>query len=416
MKTRKLTYALAVAALIALAIPAVAMANFGPHGNYTLDTDACAGCHRAHTSYSSVTWSTTNKPGGNTSESALLVGATTEVWEFCYVCHGADAPGADTNVEQGIYEGAANGTPNDPLNSGGFGRPGYETGEWTSTHMITGGWGAFGGETTGMEPTRYDLGTGPEIAMGCGACHDVHGSPNYRILKPTLAGSAIAPVYVGGWDDSGDPLDPDPDAFVRSSEPGFPLGGFRLGTDYEALGYAPNYTTPMYAKGYSYDWSSDAGVASLTEDADRGMSGWCAGCHTQYINESSPYAAGEWVGTPSNLMTRHRHPMNTELDNYYGPDRDVFQLKIDVIEDEGVPVAHDLKVANAGADGQDWIECLSCHRAHGTKATMTKFATEAGMASVVDETGFSTNPYVGNQASALLRLDNRGVCQACHNK
>lgn len=399
MKTRKLIIALAVAALAALAVPSMAMANFGVHGNYTSDTAACAGCHRAHTSYSSVTWEQVGGPGED--RSALLVGNTTEVWEFCYVCHGADAPGADTNVEDGIYEGDENGTTGGQLNGGGFGRPGYEDGTWTSTHMLTGSWGAFGGETTGMEATRYDLGTGPAVSMGCGACHDPHGSPNYRILKSSLAGSASGPVNVGGY--VGPNNDPDP--FVRSTEEGYPAEGFRLGTEYPS--YVPNYTTPKYAKGYDM---------ALAEDASRGMSGWCAGCHTQYINESSQYAAGEWVGAPSNFLTRHRHPMNTELDNYWGPDRNVLLNNISSLEPT-LPVAHDIsEIGGTTTQATDWVECLTCHRSHGTKATMEGFASEAGMESIVDETGFSTNPYVGNEVSALLRVDNRGVCQGCHNK
>jgi hypothetical protein len=60
-------------------------------------------------------------------------------------------------------------------------------------------------------------------------------------------------------------------------------------------------------------------------------------------------------------------------------------------------------------EGSDWIECLTCHRAHGTKATMTGWATAANMS-------LTGSPYVGSEESALLRLNNRGVCETCHNK
>lgn len=409
MKTRKLAFALAVAALVALAIPTVATANFSIHGGYTSDTAACAGCHRAHTSYSSVTWT------DNTSaeQSALLVGATSQVWEFCYVCHGADAPGAETDVERGVYNGTDYGTDGEMLNGGGFGRPGFEDGTWTSTHMTTGSWGAFGGATTGMEPTRYDLGTGPAITMDCGSCHDPHGSPNYRILKSTVAGAAGG-VDVGGYGPGGTAEDPEPNGFVSSVETGFPEGGFRLRTSYEGI-YIPNYTTAMYAKGYNQP-AMDVNDGTAGLNTAKGMTGWCAGCHTQYRVESSQYAAGEWVGAPSNFLVRHRHPMNVELDNYEGPDRAAFLAKVPSLEPT-LPVAHSFdERGNPSTDVNDWVECLTCHRAHGTKATMTGFASEAGMASVVDETGFSTNPYVGNEISALLRVNNRGVCEGCHNK
>lgn len=423
---RRLSVLIAIAALTAIVLPATAMANFAIHGNYATDTDACAGCHRAHTSYSSVTW--TDQLGND--QSALLIGDTTEVWEFCYVCHGADAPGADTNVEDGVYEGTLYGEPGGDLNGGGFGRPGFEDGTWSSTHMSTGSWGAFGGGITGMDVDSYDLGTGPEVQMGCGACHDPHGSANYRILKGSLAVGDYS-VNVGGY--SGPGLDPDPDGFVSSVETGFPTGGFRLHTAYP--GYQPNYTTAKYAKGYNQpQMVSLDGTAGI--NPSKGMSGWCSGCHTQYsMYVSNPpvtpsrgatvaasfattYAAGEWVGgPPSNLMVRHRHPMNVELNNYQGPDRDMLLGAIPSLEPT-LPLAHGFNERGAAQTPQasDWIECLTCHRAHGTKATMTGFASEAGMESIVDETGFPTNPYVGNEVSALLRVNNRGVCEGCHNK
>jgi len=47
--------------------------------------------------------------------------------------------------------------------------------------------------------------------------------------------------------------------------------------------------------------------------------------------------------------------------------------------------------------------CLTCHVAHGTSAAMEGYATQV----TVDGTAID---------SALLRLDNRGVCEICHNK
>ncbi len=81
--------------------------------------------------------------------------------------------------------------------------------------------------------------------MDCGSCHDPHGTANYRILKSYVNG-----YYVGGYKPSGDPVNPQPDAFVSSNEAGFPASGFKLHTQYP--GYTPSYFKPLYAKGY--DW------------------------------------------------------------------------------------------------------------------------------------------------------------------
>ena len=52
---KKASIILALAVLMVALTAGTAFANFGPHGGYALDTDACAGCHRAHTSFSTVT-------------------------------------------------------------------------------------------------------------------------------------------------------------------------------------------------------------------------------------------------------------------------------------------------------------------------------------------------------------------------
>lgn len=418
MKTRNLTLVLALAALIALALPATAMANFAIHGNYVADTDACAGCHRAHTSYSSVTWTDNN----DVEQSALLIGDAAQLWEFCYACHDATSQGADTNVEDGVYEGDLYGETGATLNGGGFGNPDLPTGDWTSTHMVNGAsWGAYGGGDFPNDEGTLDYlwgqgdsnfpfpGATAPIAMDCGTCHDPHGSPNYRLLKSQVDGE-----YVGGYVGAGST----PDGFVSSVETGWPVNGFELHQDYP--GYVPNYTTAYYAKGYDQQTATLANPATGI-NALKGMSGWCAGCHDHYISAESTYNAGDVV--PGGLMLRHRHPMNVELDNYEGPDRDNMMAVVASLPANGLPVANDIdeqsvRDANnfAPAEATDWIECLTCHRAHGTKATMEGYASEDGMESVVDSTGVPSNPYVGSEVSALLRLNNRGVCEGCHNK
>ncbi|PKQ15457.1 MAG: hypothetical protein CVT67_09565 [Actinobacteria bacterium HGW-Actinobacteria-7] len=404
MKSRKLVIAFALAVLVALAVPTTAFANFAIHGNYVADTDACAGCHRAHTSISSITWQS-----GPSDRSALLVSSATQMWEFCYACHDATGQGADTNVQEGIYEGDTYGEQFAVLNGGGF--ESLDQSATTSTHMYQGAsWGAYGGGYYGGTPypdgqiAGADIGESVPIKMDCATCHDPHGSANYRILKAQVNGNAV-----GGYVGAG--TDPTPDGWVSSVETGWPLGGFELHKDYP--NYKPDYTTPMYAKGRTT--TSDAA-------AKTGMSGWCAGCHQTYLREAemftksdgSTYTASASVynaGDGGGLKLRHRHPINVPLSNFNGA--------VALVADSGLPLANSLtESATAGprvADTSDWIECLTCHRAHGTSSTMTGFASAAGAASVVDTDGVARNLFPASE-SALLRKDNRGVCEACHNK
>ena len=53
---KRFSFVLVLSAALVLAFASGAYANFGPHGGYVNDTDACAGCHRAHTSFSTVGW------------------------------------------------------------------------------------------------------------------------------------------------------------------------------------------------------------------------------------------------------------------------------------------------------------------------------------------------------------------------
>ena len=50
--TKRFLLVLVVALAISMMSVGAAYANFGPHGGYVDDTDSCAGCHRAHTSFS----------------------------------------------------------------------------------------------------------------------------------------------------------------------------------------------------------------------------------------------------------------------------------------------------------------------------------------------------------------------------
>lgn len=431
MRTRKFAIAFAVLALAALVAPMSVMANAAIHGNYVTDTDACAGCHRAHTSASSITWSDTVD---GTEHSALLVTSATRIEQFCYACHDSVSTGAYTDVELGYYKDATDtwGTYGAPLNGGAFGPLAENIGLAdpseipTSKHTTNGNaWGAYGGGfwggrdsglpyypdgEPGTDPiTGEAMATGESgaLKMDCATCHDPHGGANYRILKAVVNGN-----NVGGYDGLGNPQ-----AWVQSTEVGFPVGGF-VKHDPNA-GYVPNYTEENYAKGPDLDLDGQP-------DADKGMSGWCTGCHETYLrptevfsktvsgvtsayeSQASTYNAGDGMG----LTLRHRHPINIELGEYNGPDDGLNVAGLAALD---IPVAHDM-TETAGAPGNDmndWVECLTCHRAHGTFAAMTGYAADGSLAKDID--GVSKNNFFASP-SALLRRDNRGVCEGCHNK
>ena len=399
---RKLSVLLAVAvvASVLFLLPGIALANFAIHGGYAEDTDSCAGCHRAHTATSSATW--TNDDGDE--RSALLISTATEVFEFCFTCHGRDAAGANTNVWDGQLEDAT-GTLGDfmgQLNSGAFGddvvginKHTYAGGSW-----VAWGGGLHGGSGDPLDPDGYQLPSrgGADVVMTCGSCHDVHGSSNYRLLK-----DVVNNVTVGGYLND-DPVNPTPDPFVISNEPNYPEEGWRLadaGAAQMAL-YEPNYTTPMYAK-------------APGDDPAKGISAWCAACHTQYVNEMSVYDANDSFDFNQwGYTERYRHPVNVPLSNYKNAAR---PLNIDLLSLRGdLPVAASFGApVNTWAE-DNWVDCLTCHRAHGSDAEMVGFATDQDEGWITSwDTEGPQIQYPGTK-NAFLRLDNRGVCQQCHYK
>lgn len=186
IKQRIKSMLLAAMILALLLLPtSLARADNGPHGSYTALTDACAGCHRAHTA----------------AAARLLIDS---VPNLCYSCHGSIGTGADTNVVDGIYlerdpidENPDEGVTARGLKGGGFTNATMDTNydgtsapaAVTSNHLSDGSMGiAWGNGAIGSGP-------GATIQLSCISCHDPHGKAGtggvatYRLLRAIPTGS-----------------------------------------------------------------------------------------------------------------------------------------------------------------------------------------------------------------------------------
>jgi predicted CXXCH cytochrome family protein len=366
--------------------------------------------------------------------------------DFCYACHGDAAPGASTNVQMGIYDSgpsggtgsatnptgvtvfsATNSAYGAALNGGGFEQVGAARTVMSAHDMPR---GASGSPTfnpkVGPSVMWGDGDTMPAGSFRCTSCHDPHGSSNYRLLK-----DEVNSVQVGGYNLAGAPT-----PWVISNEEGFPFGGFKKGADgaLDVAAYVPNYTSAQYA-----------------QNKNKSMSAWCSACHTGYstLDSNTNYGVYESVRLGDNSLAaignkmRHRHPVDVALDigtSHVSSER---ALTVPLEDDAGLPLemGYGIMGVNGGVtathqsakiwDERGNVSCLTCHFAHGSSATATGWAvaelagtlaapapkklTPGTPAAAASQTvnPLGVNP---NFSQALLRYDNRGVCERCHNK
>jgi predicted CXXCH cytochrome family protein len=397
--------------LLGTAMPVAA--DGGPHvslansGISTLTADGCAGCHRAHTAQG---------------EGLLIAGSDVEL---CLACHGEAGTGATTNVEGGVQyaapnDGTGSGAIAGALRAGGFvdaridsahsSRKSYPVGvgtaEWTSfsswikvlttaqpvtsAHMNLDGPGRVASHNKAWGNGAINSGAGPTADISCTSCHNPHGNGQYRILNPLPTGTGIvtastaapvtdaalpsgtgaaatrnytvqwgrtlADVLSGAynWQNQGT-ADPYAGDYWRKYQPWniVPVPGPR-GPALPAGGSTGD--TPMYVPG-------STNLTAFTSE----ITPWCAACHTRYM------AGGNPPTSSGDAIYNFRHQT-------------------------------------------DSTECTQCHVSHGSNAAMP--GAESGPMAYPDGsaptsvTSGQTTTYLN---SRLLKIDNRGTCQACHD-
>ncbi|MEO5965037.1 MAG: cytochrome c3 family protein [Candidatus Limnocylindrales bacterium] len=419
---RKLMLLLAAGSLWLFLAAIPALADGGPHSvaknsgagtGSTLTSDSCAGCHRAHTGQ-----------GSN------LIAAPNEE-ALCFTCHGTAGTGATTNVEDGVQYTLANpivngnlrGTELGALRGGGFKlarigstdpyRLSYNSGRattaWpggapsfhvkvsplaagapvTSAHIaLTGTAVVAKGIAWGNGAISATANAGTALSLECTSCHNPHGNANYRILVPIPTGPApfvAATTAVNVTDDTAN-VDNLRNYTVIQTKGGTGTltaaqvaaiaGVTSTSGDYfrravpwytgEDLTVAPPAGT--YANDAPNGHAETAAGLPATTSFNRQITNWCATCHTRYM---TAYDQGLPQQTDSGDATfKYRH-------------------------------------------GTARTACTVCHVAHGSNALMPGGT----------QTNFSGSfPYPDNVGSSdlsgssrLLKVDNRGTCQMCHD-
>ncbi len=437
---RKLALVGAIAALWLFVAAATAFADGGPHtmatnnGSSGISADSCAGCHRAHTA-----------------TAASLLSADQP--QFCLNCHNGTK--ATTDVVDG-YQLSSNGGTSvlGALRSGGFqfalidssdaARLGYLTNHGsgdttgfighiqplgvkaavTSTHGGLGGIYAVdaSGHSTWGIGTVWGNGApgtanvGPQVQLECSSCHNPHGNGEYRILQTTPSLTATSGTFTvtnsGGvaiTDTASTGLHnytirPSTDGSVNGLvtgtqgdywrykwDPNGVIPWTTLGTD-SRLG-APYQASPLSADPMNTGWDG----VSVPTNSTGAMTAWCIQCHTRYNGYSTTVTNGASNYTPGGRSASSLVANSADS---------IFMFK----------------------HGTTRIGCEQCHVAHGSDALM------AGNLGTNPSTSYSlTYSYPGSTASGptttvsvgglpvlsgdsrLLKVDNRGTCQMCHD-
>jgi predicted CXXCH cytochrome family protein len=430
-------------------------ADGGPHvltnnnGTAGLAGD-CAACHRAHTA-----------------QAADLL--KEELPGLCLSCH--NGTGATADVVDGQQyvpdtDGTPTGTVLGALRGGGFdyaliGDPARLS--YTSTRGVSqlGHVGVGAGDVTTSTHQgagtvwgngAVDSGAGPStgIVLDCAKCHNPHGNGQYRILQTepgedwggayTVADAdgvevqEVAPLtlaltevrnytvrpstnglttgIVGGATDgdywryksvnssgvaqtTGSPwststLSADPmnrgwidwtTSYVRGN-------GSSAGTTTYQFRYPINdgelaaYKAALTAAGRTTDPISGALIANTVLDNRGGlMTAWCTQCHTRY-NAQRVLVPDPSVAYPSGQTTSPASLTDTLGD-------DIFTFR----------------------HGTTGVGCLQCHVQHGSNVVMLPGTASSDVA----WPGEGFVPGTGNADSRLLKVNNRGTCQLCHD-
>jgi hypothetical protein len=166
-------------------------------------------------------------------------------------------------------------------------------------------------------------------------------------------------------------------SFDAADVPGAATGLAGTGGTATAPKLAYDYTTTNY-------WLNDPNAqaplnASGTSSFIASASQWCSTCHTRYLSTSG--GTSREVASGDSVFT-YRH--------------------------------------TSASGSQDSPNCIQCHVAHGSNAVMsgTSGSDEANSPQMNPDDP-TANPLVysnGDHGSKLLRVNNRGICQMCHNK
>lgn len=334
----------------------------GPHGRFTTNTNGCGRCHQLH-----------RAPTQRLIRFNVTI-SNNPIYDVCTYCHSFNGQ-STYDVKDGMIWDTNDGKRY-ATNGGGFERmlvvegkaPVATLTKASSSHRVAAS-GTLNGDGT-YTYIRYNAPGGyvetlpsndGHVELKCSSCHQPHGTANSRLLL----------TQVLSKDSSGNNL------WRPTSS-----GGTKV---------IVKVTNPF---------------ADETTQYNEEIATFCGACHYDYVSSNASSKSGYYDAT------KYRHKMKM------GPDSGLNNIA----SNDGTFGYNSgkmiLPLASIGNDGNsgtaaNTVICLTCHYAHGTFARVDGIKTYDDL-SLNSTTKLNTTGSF--ETPKNLRLDNRGVCQNCHNR
>jgi hypothetical protein len=255
------------------------------------------------------------------------------------------------------------------------------------------------GESFGHNVIAADFGLVQDAWLACSSCHDPHGK---KVDK-------IGPIAESG-------------SYGAQPTATTDVGNFRLLAD---IGYMPgpgvqyNVRPPIARTGFGAQEKDN-----IHTDYGKGMSEWCATCHTKFLaggkgEHKHPAANTATLGQGNIAQNYNAYVATGDLSNSADQSYDQF-----VPFERQVASTADLdETTIEGPDSSSNVMCLSCHRAHVSafpNAGRWDFETELLVDSHPKDTDAGAAPgdelasYYGSVIATRYNPAQRSLCNKCH--
>jgi cytochrome c553 len=156
---------------------------------------------------------------------------------------------------------------------------------------------------------------------------------------------------------------------------GAPTPGYAVPDTYPKNQAAGDYTTDNY---FDMTFTGNEQTDNILKDT----SAWCAQCHTRYLaSRRHPTPALKAREDSGDAIFRYRHSS----------------------------AGYGYSSTPGGAATPNNRACITCHAAHGSNSTAGTYS-----GAVPNPDGVVVTPAAPN--NRLLKMNNRGMCQKCHNQ